>query len=177
MKIENKLCTLIKNMDGNVIGIGSLPSSVLNKIDKNKKIVNCILLSDITKKQGKGKKGKGKTIRIQKLRKYFKKHTIQYFVCEIDVLEKYKKYFIKDSIYLLDKNIYLYTKDKTEDISVWIERYKRYNTSIEIDTLEDGILISIVTKEHKRNYIKNKWYFLIDSLNEFLDIVGELLIS
>ena len=164
-------------MTGSLIGIGSFSDKILYEIEKNSQIISCDLLNEtkhFTTTKGKGR-GRCKKIRIQKLRKKWKRKSINYFLVDMDILEKYKKYFIKDSMYLNCNTIYLYTSHKEKDVSVWIERYQRYSVTLQKLFLDDGILLVIETNDQKRNFVKDRWYFMIDTINDILDVIGDIL--
>ena len=44
-KINSYLKSYVKNIDGNLLGIGITEENILNLIEKNNKIVNCDLLN------------------------------------------------------------------------------------------------------------------------------------
>ena len=73
-KITNNLIEQIKNMHGNVLGIGITDSKVLKSIDENNNIVICNLLGELDKKNNSShKEKKVKKISLEHLEKSFKK--------------------------------------------------------------------------------------------------------
>ena len=102
----NKLKNIIKNLSGNVLGIG-LDEDFTNLIEKNDKIIECNLLNSYTK--GKFKKSFfKKTIRIKKIRKVFKKKRVDYIICNYDEIKDYLNTFVKDSIYFNKGKLHFY---------------------------------------------------------------------
>ena len=53
MKVVNKLNKIIKEIDGNIIGIGLKDEVFLNTIAKNDNIISCNLLESFSKESGK----------------------------------------------------------------------------------------------------------------------------
>jgi len=137
MKIINKLNEIVKELDGNIIGIGIQDEKILNSISKNNNILECNLLDSFSKEEG--SKGKDKKVKISKLRKKFKKKKTDYIICNIDVVNKFVKKFIPDSIYLNKKYLYLYEMNgfNIEKIKKY---YSRYSKNIEQIDCADGII-------------------------------------
>ena len=173
------LLDIIKKIEGNIIGVG-LDPMLLDGFNKNKR-VNVYTINRAKSKFGFGKSKKrttssGRTINIKKLYKYFKKDTIDYIIGDIEEVNDYLKYFIRDSIYLCKKKIYLYG-NKDIDIELIIKRYKRYKLNIELKEFKDSYLLIIDTSNKKINFIKNKLYFITDTLYNIVDFISNILIS
>lgn len=153
MKINNYLNNVIKNLDGSLIGIGIEEEKTINLIDKNKKITICNLLDCFNPDSYES--GKLKKIRVRKLRKKFKKNRTNYMICNIEKIDKFKEKFVYDSIYICNKDIYLYDQNNVNLESV-IRRYSRFS-KIEKIKCSDGTILKInKTKE-------------ITKINEFFD--------
>lgn len=92
----------------------------------------------------------------------------------MEELIQFKKIFIKDSIYIGKKNIYLYFP---KDLSYQeiIEKYNRYYVSIKIINCHDGTILDIDATKAKKNKIKDFFYLIYDYLNEIYNIIGEIL--
>ena len=115
-KINSYLKSYVKNIDGNLLGIGITEENILNLIEKNNKIVNCDLLnSNALNKKGKAGK-KLKSIPIKKIRKVFGRRRFDYIIANADELKKYFKTFVRDSMYINKKTIYIYV-DENYDFS------------------------------------------------------------
>lgn len=174
------LIDIIKNMEGNIIGIG-LDDKLLDGFNKNKR-ANIYTIDKATSgiTAGKSKKrttSSGKTINIKKLYKYFKKNSIDYIICNTEEVNDYLKYFIRDSIYLNNKKIYLYGNKNNIDIELLEKRYKRYKSIIEIKEFKDSILIIIDNSLSNSNWFKNKLYFISDTLYNIVEFISNVLVS
>ena len=174
------LLDIIKKLEGNVIGIG-IEDKLLDGFNRNNR-VNVYTIDKARPAFGIGKSKKrktnsGKTINIKKLYKYFKKYSVDYIICNIDEVNDYLKYFIRDSIYLNRKKLYLYGKKDTIDIELLKKRYNRYKVNIEIKEFKDSILLIVDTSNSKTNFIKNKLYFLSDTLYNLVEFISNVLVS
>lgn len=67
--------------------------------------------------------------------------------------------------------------NKEYDIENITKRYKRYNTEIEVKEFIDGSLIKINTSKAKNHFIKDKIYYIMDTLNNIADVIGDILVS
>ena len=148
----NKLKTVIKKLNGNVLGIG-LSEDLTALIEKNDNITECNLLNSYTK--GKFKKSLfNKTIKIKKIRKVFKKKKIDYIICNYDEISNYLNTFVKDSIYINKGKLYFYCNI---DVDLLKLKYGRYNVEI---NLIDKKIIEIDTSSAKNNFFKDFFLFL-----------------
>ncbi|MDD3453053.1 MAG: hypothetical protein PHN42_02085 [Bacilli bacterium] len=174
-KISNELINYIKSMSESVLFFGEYNDKILDTINENKKIINCDILSSENKVNSKSQ-GKNKIIYIKDLRKKYKKKKLNYIVGDIKQLDKYKRTFVKDSIYINKKTIYLYCDNEYEN-NYLIKMYKRYNTKIDILSCIDGKIIIIDTSSSKTNIIKDIFYSMIDFLIKIYDFIGDMLIG
>ena len=67
--------------------------------------------------------------------------------------------------------------DKNYDIENITKRYKRYNTEIEVIKCDDGNIIRINTSKARNKFFKDKFYFIVDTLSNIADIIGDILVS
>lgn len=170
--MNKKLKEIINKLNNNVLVI-DLDEDLLNLLEKNKNIVECVNLSS---KGGKKKfsLSKSKTIKIQKIRKYFKKKKIDYIICNYDSIDKYLNTFVKDSVYLNNNKLYLFGNI---DIDLIEKRYKRYNTKIEVYSFKNTYIVEIDNTNSKNNFIKDFLYQIVDVTNNILEIVGDILMG
>lgn len=175
----NYLEDKIKNVKGNVLTV-CLDNKLMDAFENNKKINLYAIESNqnysFFNKNSKRKTNKGKTINIKKLRKHINKKSVDYMFCNMNEMFKYYKYFIKDSIYLNNRILYLYL-DKNENKDLILKNYKRYNIEIEVKEFKTGYVIIINNKNSKTNFIKDKFYFIKDTFYNLAEIIGNLLIS
>ena len=176
MKKYNYLNKYIKKISGNVIGIGINNDEIINSLKNNDSILNCDLLNSKTIDKSNSKGGKTKVISVKKIRKKYRKKTINYMIINIDEINKYLKTFIRDSIYITSNEI-IYYMDKKYDIDSLIKKYNRYNTKIEIIRCEDANIIKINSENAKNNYIKDKIYYVVDTANNISDFISDILIN
>ena len=165
----NKLKTVIKKLNGNVLGIG-LSEDLTALIEKNSNITECNLLNSYTK--GKFKKSFfNKTIKIKKIRKVFKKKKIDYIICNYDEISNYLNTFVKDSIYINKGKLYFYGNIDADLLKL---KYGRYNVEI---NLIDKKIIEIDTSSAKNNFFKDNYYRLVDFKNRLVEIIGDVLMN
>lgn len=175
MKVNSNIKKYIKNMTGKVIGVGIDNKEILETIDKNNKILECDLLNSIDINDSlKGRHKKKKY--VKKLRKKYKNKKVNYIIVNSNEINRYLKTFVRDSIYINNTEIYYYM-DKKYDIENIIKRYKRYNTDIEIIKCDDGNILKINTSKAKNKFFKDKFYYIVDTLNNIADIIGDILVS
>lgn len=180
MTLINDLKNISKNIDGNIITIGLEYKTVINELDKNKQINNFYSMEFNGKKRSKNKeknRKKRKTISIKKIRKIFKKKRIDYIICNSEDINRFLRTFIRDSVYINKKKLYIYGNKKNIDFELIEKRYKRYNTTINITEYDQYFLIEIDNTNAFNNFFKDLFYSIIDILYLIYNIIGDLLIS
>lgn len=175
----NKLEEIIKKVEGNVLVIG-LNDKLLNKFDKNNRVNLYAIYSNksnnIFLRSKRKQTNKGKNINIKKLKKYINKKSVNYIILNMEEIKQYYKYIIKDTIYLNNKIIYIYSSKKT-DKNFIIDRYNRYNVNITSVDYKNGYIITIDNKNGKNNFFKDKLYLIKDTLYNIAEIIGSVMIS
>lgn len=174
MKMEKQLKGILNSISGNVLAIGIKDEKLIKVLDDNKKINNCTLLNnsdDSDTDEGYC----AKTINIRHLRKRFKKKKTNYIVGNISVLDKYLKYFIKDSIFISCNTIYLYGKLNDEKLDNLIKKYKRYNVDIIINKNKQEFLVAIECSRANPNFFKDLYYFISDTVSDVITIFSDIL--
>ncbi len=169
----DELKKIIKTLKGNVIAIG-INDELSGLIFDNKNVIKFYSLDNSKEKNN--SKGRSKIVNIRKLRKKFKKNKNDYLIANINELEKYLKYFIRDSIYITNKKVYLYGKLNSEKLSSLCSKYERYNLNIKLNKYKSYFILEINSKV-KSNFFKDKFYFLIDSIDEIIDLITNILIK
>ena len=165
-----KINDIIKQFNGNVLGIG-LDEKILKQLNKNNKITECNLLNNVTK--GKGY-GFSKTIKIKKIRKYFKKKSVDFILCNYEVMSKYLNSFVKNSIYLNDFKIYYYGDC---DVDKLIKRYSRYDTKINVYKEKEFYILEIDCSNAKNKILKEKFYSVVDLVDSAIEVIGDILMN
>lgn len=175
----NKIEKIIQKTEGNVLVI-CIDDKLLNAFEKNNKVnLYSIYSNKFTGSLFKKKKrqtNKGKTINIKKLRKYIKRKSVDYLICNIDDVKEYYKYVIKDTIYLNNNKLYLYSSNEVDKEFI-IDKYKRYNVNIEVNEFKNGYLLIIDNANSKNNCFKDILYFIKDTFYNMAEAIGNILIS
>lgn len=173
-QINSHLKSYVREIEGSLLGIGIKENKILELIEENNKILNCDLLNsnNIHSKDGKGKRMK--TISIKKIRKVFKKKRFDYIIANSEELKKYFKTFVRDSIYINKKKIYIYV-DNEYDFSRLETMYKRYNAIMKVEKCKDGNILIIDTSKSKDHKFKNKFYYFFDTIYDVFDNIGDFL--
>ena len=86
------------------------------------------------------------------------------------------KILIKDTVYINKGNIYYYSKKKTT-LELIEHRYNRYTKDTKIEKYEDGYILQVNTEKAYNNYFKDGFYYILDTLYNVADLIGNILIS
>lgn len=179
-----KLSNIVKEFTGNVLCLGVKDDGILRNLGRNSNVdvytIERKLSKNIFSKRKKAKvikDEKGKKINIKKLRKTFKKKSVDYIVCDINEIYDYFKYFIYDSVIINKKKLYLYGESKYIDPNVLAKRFKRYHADAEVFISDDEFMIVVDNQESKGNWFKAKWYIVIDTFHNIGDMISAALIS
>ena len=174
--MKEKMISLIEKMEGSLLGIGIDDSNMLDKIEENEKIDLCYILSNgnkIDKKFKLLKKGKSKTVNIRKLKKYFKKKSIDNIVCDYDVIKKHIRLFQSGSVYINRGKLYIYGNVK--DLKNLEKRYKRYTDEVILEKNNRSFLLIVDNSKTNNNIFKDYIYKISDLFNDLLDFLTDLL--
>jgi len=168
-----ELKKIINKLSGNIIIIGEFNEELEKLVSENKNILTCDHLTN-SKGLGIGKKGKSKNINIKKIKRKYKNKKIDYILCNIEDVFKYQKTFIKDSIYIAKKEVYLF--GKKDDVDVIQKKYNRYTNNTELTRLKEGIVL-IVKTDFNPPKLKNIYYHIYDTMIAIADLISDILIS
>ena len=203
--MEQTIIKKIKKMEGTFLGIGienakmietikGMPfseimflegqndfSTMINPKKKKKNLLKSNHHIDGKKMKEKGylarlfEFGGKETANVKKLKKSFKKKSIDNIVCNYEYIKRFTKQFVRDSVYLNRGKIYIYG-DK-DDITDLVNKYKRYTTDIE--ELEDkGKFLLIANNSNaKNNKIKDMGYYIIDTMSNVANVIADILIG
>lgn len=166
--MNKELEQIIKKLKGNLIGIGIKEEKILKLIEKNDNILECNLLDCFEPDT----KGKGKNKKIKKLRKKFKKRKTNYIICNFDRIKEIENKIIYDTIYICNKEIFIYDKEKQE-LENLARRYSRY-ANVEILNYKEGNIYKITIKKNISK-INEIYYKIIDNLISLIDFISNLL--
>ncbi len=171
-----ELLKIVKKLDGKLLVIGNFDTKILNCINNNNNIISCDILTSKNDDTKYDTKGKQKKINISSLRRKYKKKKINYIIADINEIDKYLKTFVKDSIFINQKEI-IFLSDKNYDYDLIKNKYKRYKTDIEVLNYKDGKILKINTVKAKTNKIKDFVYYIVDTILNIIDLIGEFLVS
>lgn len=176
--MNEKILKIINNLQGSLLGIGFEDSTLLDAIENNDNIYTCYLLTQKnlnSKKFNMTKKGRNKKINIKKIRKYFKKKSIDTIICNYETIKSFYRSFIPNSIYLNKDTLYIY--GKKEDLENLKLKYQRYTNDIEIEKTNDGHIMKINNQNTKNKPIKDTLFKLKDFGSDTVEIMTDLLIN
>ena len=176
--MNEKLLQIVKKSKGVFLNIGLTDEKLLDAIEENDNIHTCYLLSNASLT---GKKfnaigfHRNKKINIKKLKKYFKKKSIDTVICNYQTIKQFKRSFIPNSIYINKKTLYIYgNKNELNEIS---NKYKRYTNNIKLIELDNEAILKIDNTNTKNNFFKDIFYKTKDFISDSLDFITELLIN
>lgn len=175
-----KLLDDAKKFTGNVVCVGVTNDDLLMTLSKNKKA--SVYTIDFTKRHGffsrkKTKTADGKKVNIKKLRKTFKDKSVDNLIFDFNEMYDYFKYFISDSVTIGRGKVYIYGESRFIDPKNLIKRYKRYCTEAFLEVDGDSFLIVIDVENAKTNWLKNKFYLVVDTFHNIGDMISVALIS
>ncbi len=176
-----KILEDIKSFKGNVLCICVDDEKITKDLFNNKNIGLYELSRNSEKKiLSKNKKLKdknGKSIKIKKFRKFFKKKSIEYILIDLNNIFDFYKYMASNSIYVCRKKIYLYGNSDYLTAKDVAKKFERYNTTIE--KIQDGnnYLVIVDCSKAKYNFFKEKLYLVVDSIYNFGDLISYFLTS
>lgn len=168
--MNQEIKKILKKLQGAILVVGLDSNEFMKVIDENKEIVYCDflnLISDNKKEEG----SSGQVLNIRKLRKKYKKNKFDYILVEINDVKDYLKYFVKDSIYLCKKKIYIFNNDCEKLESM----YQRYDVDIETKIVKNDRYLIIDVSRASNKLICDIGYFLYDTLVYLVDKLSEVL--
>ena len=140
-KLNNELKKILSEIQGNILMIGNYDGKITDIINENNNILFCDILSntDDNRLVKNNDVKKQKKVNIRKLKKRYKKNKLDYLIVDEEQIKDYKNIFVKDSIYIASKKIYIIPSDQ----NVTLRMYRRYSKKINIIDCVDGKVIEI----------------------------------
>ena len=176
--MNKKLTEIINNLKGSLLGIGLNDDTLLDAIEKNDSIYTCYLLTNISKtgkKFSMTKRGKNKKINIKKIKKYFKKKSLNTIVCNFDIIKKFQRSFVPNSVYLNNGTLYVYgQKEELENLKL---KYQRYTKDISIEKADDFYIMKINNQNTKNNFFKDTFFKIKDFGSDVIEFITDILIN
>ncbi len=176
--MNKQLLEITNNMKGSLLGIGINDENILDVIEKNDDIHTCYLINNISltgKKFNMTKRGKNKKINIKKLKKHFKKKSLDNVICNYEIIKQFQRSFVPNSIYINKGDLYIYGNE--EDLETLKLKYQRYTADIEITKVSDGTIMKINNQNTKNKFFKDKIYRLKDFGSDALELMTDILIN
>lgn len=177
MKDLNKeLISIIKSLEGRLIGVGLYDEKIITAIDSNKKIIFCDILNSLETDNNQ-LIVKTKVVNIRKFKKRYKHKRVDNMICSYDEIKGYLKYFIKDSIYINKGHIYLFGNIKDTDFNLLTKRYQRYQVLITKKEYNDTFILIIDTSKAKNSRIKDFFYYIGDTFYNAIELFSTFLVN
>lgn len=174
MNIQDKIVSSVKKMEGFIVGIGIHNERVKEAVYNNSKITGCDMLENIGKDtKGSSSTQKSKMVSIYKLRKKYKKEKVNTILCNVDEMDTYMKYFLRDGFYICRDTLYIFGKKNMVELEELKKRLQRYKMKMEYE--EDREAYVIVIHKQKEKIFLGYFYFYVDTIMEWLDKVGDVL--
>ncbi len=176
--MNEQIKNILKKMQGSLLGIGFDNDDLLDIIENNDNIHTCFLLTPKkinSKNFNMTKHGRNKKINIKKIKKHFKKKSIDNILCNYKTIKQFQKSFVPNSIYLNNHNLYIYGSKR--EIKNLQKKYQRYTNNTEIISSDDGCILKVNNKNTKNNFFKDNYYKIKDTASEALDLITDILIN
>ena len=178
--MKEDLYSIAKCMSGNVLLIGIEDSNIFDIINSNDKILICDSLSKFKSKKmycDSTTTSKSKIIKVKKLRKVFKKKKVDFIMCNILEMKKHMKSFLSDSVYINNNMLYIYGNKNDIDPDELVHKYKRYCSDVKIEFNNDDFIIYIDNKNTKTNKVKDKFYYVVDTISNARNIIADIIMG
>ena len=175
--MKDKILSQIKKMNGSLLGIGIDDEEMLNAIEENDKIDLCYILSNNGSPSNKKfkifERGRQKKINIKKLKKHFRKKSIDNILCDYNTVKKFLRSFIPGSVYINKGYLYIYGNER--ELDNLKEKYQRYTSDIKLIKKDKTFMLIINNQNAKSNILKDNVYKVKDLSSDMLDILTDLL--
>ena len=119
----------------------------------------------------------GKTVRVTKLKKYFKNINTDYIFVEYSSVERFLKTIIRDTIDLSNEKVYMFIDKKINDPEEILKRYERYGCTVKMMGNNNIYVLTIDTKKIKTKKIKNIIYYIKDIIYSIEEAIAYVLIG
>ena len=171
----------IFHFSGNVLCIGVDNSKIISSLKKNKKIG----LYELNRPEKRGlfarkkriKTETGQSVKIKKFRTLFKKKSIDYLIINLNNVFDYYKYIASNSICICNKKIYIYGSSDYINAELIAKKFRRYETNIVCKQNKNNYLVVVECSKAKYNWLKDKFYLVIDTFHNLGDLISYFLTS
>lgn len=176
--MNKKLLEIINNLKGTLLLVGCQDENLLDATLENDDIGQCYILSNISltgKKFNITKRGKNKKVNIKKIKKQFRKKSLDTIVCNYETIKQFNRSFVPNSIYLCHETIYMYgSKEDMENAKI---KYHRYTDKIETIKTKEGNLLKINVQNAKNHFLKDTIYKIKDFTSDALELITDILLN
>lgn len=176
IKLNKLLDKVINSINGRIICIGNLDINLIEKLKKNANILYCDLLNCNMTARGISNT-KQKKLSMKDFRKHYKKKKIDYIICDIKDIKMHLPRFVQDSIYIGKHKLYIYGSKDECDILKLQKKYNRYNVKTNLIEEKSFFLLEIDITKTKNKWLKDKLYFVQDSLEIIFDKISDMIVS
>ena len=101
------------------------------------------------------KKGRNKKINIKKIKKQFKKKSLDTIICNYETIKPFYRSFIPNSIYLNKGTLYIY--GNKEDLQKIKPKYQRYTSLIKIDKNRRWIHYENKQSKYSKSFLQRQF--------------------
>jgi len=175
-RIDKQIINALEYIKGDILGVGI--SDEIQKLFKKKDNIHNLYLitpKNHNKSDDLAEQSIDKQFDIKRLNKYFDNKTIDYTICNIDVLDTYFPYFLKNIINLNDEKVLFYGRKEQYDYEVLIKQLERYNSKVEYIDCGQYFLVTIETKDIIINNKSKIIYLIKDIFVSWVDRIGNIL--
>ena len=166
---------------GNVLCICVEDGRILTRINKNKHVAFHELERPkkrrIFSRDRRVSNKKGKSVRIKKFRKLFKKKSIEYVIIDLNNVYDYYKYMASNSIYICKKKIYIYGNSDFITAEGVAKKFLRYTKNVKYIQNDTEYVVIVDCDNTKFSWFKEKLYVIIDTFHNLGDMISYILTS
>ena len=167
---------MLKALEGDILLIGKIDDKVFNLLDNNSKITDTYYLNcDVQhfKKQDYDNLSEdvASNINLKEMHKYFK-DGIDNIYCNFDEIKKHIPSFIRESLRITKKNIYIVFNEKN-DYQKIEKKYKRYGLKVEFNSFDNYNIAIIEANDIIIHFPKETFYYIKDSLEKIYNDISD----
>ena len=165
----------IKKLQGNVVCIGVNNKKLLKLLKSNNKIGLYELVrykkSGLFSHKRRVKMPDGKSVKIKKFRRLFKKKSINHLLIDLNNIFDYYKYIAaKGTIIIYGESDYL-------NASLVAQKFRRYTKNITTKQNGNKYCVIVDASDTKYRWLKDKYYIIIDTFHNLGDFISYFLTS
>ena len=174
MKKLKEFDNKIKDFVGSILIIGDLGEKVSELIENNTNITETYWLNSVASLNDEDDEASidvASDFNFAYLHKHLKKG-IDNTICNYNEIKKVIPKFIRESLRITKKNIYIYF-DKEIEYELVLKKYKRYNLKCEIEEYKEFNLLIVEANDIIVNTFKENYYYIIDNLEKIYNNISD----